>query len=100
MQVMFACALESLSNRHIQRVASAGADSADAHLEALLRHARDPQRREHWRVECGQVTKRLGQRPLWLSTAVVGVACLHVRLDSPTKDYGPRPGTQAPQCRT
>jgi hypothetical protein len=37
------------------------------------------------------MAERIGEAPVWLSTAGMGVAWLHVRLDSRPTYYGHRP---------
>jgi len=41
-----------------------------------------------WKLVGGAMERRLGPRPVWLSTAGGGVAWLHVRLDDRPKYYG------------
>ena len=67
---------------------TAGPAVAYAHLAAFVRRAGDAQRIALWRVVAGAVRGRLGDRPLWLSTAGYGVAWLHVRIDDRPKYYG------------
>ena len=43
----------------------------------------------------GAVQRRLGTKPVWLSTAGAGVSWLHVRLDDRPKYYGYAPYRQA-----
>ena len=61
------------------------------HLAAFLRGAPEPQKHELWRVVGREMEKRIGERPVWLSTAGMGVSWLHVRLDSRPKYYGYAP---------
>ena len=61
------------------------------HLAAFLRHAPEAQRHALWRRIGLEMTRRLSDRPLWLSTAGMGVPWLHIRLDSRPKYYGHRP---------
>ena len=65
--------------------------SAYAHLAAFLRSAPQTQAHELWRVVGRATEARLGAKPLWVSTAGMGVPWLHVRLDSRPKYYGYRP---------
>jgi hypothetical protein len=58
------------------------------HLAAFMRNASDEQKHELWRVVGKTMEDRLGRNPVWLSTAGMGVAWLHVRLDSTPKYYG------------
>lgn len=70
--------------------------SAYPHLASFLRSAPSWQVHELWQRVGQEVSARLSDRPLWLSTAGMGVAWLHVRLDSRPKYYGHRPYTFAP----
>ena len=65
-----------------------GSDSVYVHLAAFVRGADERQQQELWRVVGTEMAKRLGDSPLWLSTAGMGVAWLHIRLDSRPKYYG------------
>jgi hypothetical protein len=65
-----------------------GPVSAYGHLAVFLREAPDAQRHELLRKVGSAVKRRLGPKPLWLSTAGAGVAWLHVRLDDRPKYYG------------
>ncbi|MGE0605735.1 MAG: hypothetical protein AB7O62_01320 [Pirellulales bacterium] len=68
-----------------------GPDSTYGHLAAFVRSAPPAQ----WHTLFGRVGEtvlsRLGERPIWLSTAGAGVSWLHVRLDSSPKYYGYQP---------
>jgi len=66
---------------------SQGAASVYAHIAAFTRHAPEAQQHALWRAVGAEVQGRLGARPLWLSTSGLGVAWLHVRLDSYPKYY-------------
>ncbi|WP_376697134.1 DUF6940 family protein [Wenzhouxiangella sp. EGI_FJ10305] len=66
-------------------------ESAYVHLAAFLRRAPRDQQRELWRVVSVAMSERLGDRPVWLSTAGGGVAWLHVRLDDRPKYYAHAP---------
>jgi hypothetical protein len=68
-----------------------GALSAYAHLAAFLRHAPAGQRHELWQAVGAATEAEVSDSPIWLSTAGMGVAWLHVRLDSRPKYYGFRP---------
>jgi hypothetical protein len=72
-----------------------GPSSAYGHLAAFVRQAPPAQVRELWRVVAAVMEARLGESPLWLSTAGMGVSWLHVRLDSRPKYYGYRPYTRS-----
>jgi hypothetical protein len=65
-----------------------GQSSDYAHLAAFLRHA--PVARQHalWQAVAAAMQRRLGSKPLWLSTAGGGVSWLHLRLDDRPKYYG------------
>ncbi len=58
-----------------------------AHLAAFVRGAPEVQRCGLWSHVAAAVEARLGQAPLWLSTAGLGVAWLHVRVDRRPKYY-------------
>ena len=55
--------------------------SAYGHLAAFIRYAPDTQKHSLWKLVGELMEKRLGPRPVWLSTAGAGVSWLHVRLD-------------------
>jgi hypothetical protein len=65
-----------------------GSAAAYVHLAQFLRNAPDVQKHELWRKIGEAMQRRLGADPVWLSTAGMGVAWLHVRLDSQPKYYG------------
>lgn len=58
-----------------------------SHLGAFVRGAPEAQRHALWEEVSRALERRLGQRPVWLSTAGGGVAWLHVRLDDRPKYY-------------
>jgi hypothetical protein len=58
-----------------------------AHLSDFLRHAPRGQILALWRCVGAELSKRLTDQPLWLSTAGAGVPWLHVRLDRRPKYY-------------
>ena len=62
-----------------------------AHLAAFVRGAPAGQRDAFWQRVGEAVQARLDDRPLWLSTAGMGVAWLHVRIDDRPKYYGHAP---------
>jgi hypothetical protein len=62
--------------------------SAYGHLAAFARLAPEPQRHALWRAVGDAMARRVGAKPVWLSTAGAGVAWLHVRLDDRPKYYG------------
>lgn len=61
------------------------------HLASFLRTAPAEQVDALWMKVAEVVEQRLGDRPMWLSTAGGGVAWLHVRLDDQPKYYGHAP---------
>ncbi len=65
--------------------------SAYPHLAAFARTAPVKQQHAFWRAVGSTVADRLADRPLWLSTNGLGVAWLHVRLDSRPKYYSFEP---------
>jgi hypothetical protein len=67
---------------------------AYGHLAAFVRQAPEPQRHALWQTVAEAMARRLGTRPVWLSTAGAGVPWLHVRLDDRPKYYGYRPYRQ------
>lgn len=65
-----------------------GAPGSDfGHLAAFLATADAAQASGLWQAVGEALAARLGNAPLWLSTAGLGVAWLHVRLDSRPKYY-------------
>jgi hypothetical protein len=65
--------------------------SAYGHLGAFVRHAPEPQKHALWVLVGAAMQRRLGSKPVWLSTAGAGVSWLHVRLDDRPKYYGHMP---------
>jgi hypothetical protein len=61
------------------------------HLACFVRSAAREEACELWRTVAQALDERLADAPLWLSTAGLGVAWLHVRLDSRPKYYRHRP---------
>jgi hypothetical protein len=61
--------------------------SAYGHIAAFVRRAPDAQKHALWQAVAEAMTKRLGAKPVWLSTAGDGVSWLHVRLDDRPKYY-------------
>ncbi len=57
------------------------------HLAAFLRAAPARQKAAIWRRTGEAVTRLLSERPLWISTSGLGVAWLHLRLDTRPKYY-------------
>lgn len=68
--------------------------SAYGHLATFVRHAPEPQRHALWEAVGEAMVRRMGAKPVWLSTAGAGVSWLHVRLDDRPKYYGFTPYTQ------
>lgn len=64
------------------------AASAYGHLAAFVRHAPEQQRHALWQSVGEAMARRVGVKPVWLSTAGAGVSWLHVRLDDRPKYYG------------
>ena len=64
-----------------------GPASTYVHLASFVRHAPAAQVHELWQRTGAETMKRLHSAPTWLSTAGMGVAWLHVRLDSRPKYY-------------
>ena len=64
-----------------------GDAGAYPHLTAFLRMAPDRQVEALWRTTALCFYENLGESPIWLSTAGLGVAWLHLRLDSRPKYY-------------
>ncbi len=62
--------------------------SAYRHLAAFVRLAPESQRHALWQSVAEAMTRRIGAKPVWLSTAGAGVSWLHVRLDDRPKYYG------------
>ena len=70
--------------------------SAYRDLASFVRDAPAEQRADLWRANAEAVRERLGARPLWLSTAGLGVPWLHVRLDDRPKYVRHGPYRRAP----
>jgi hypothetical protein len=70
--------------------------SAYGHLAAFIREAPESQRHALWQAVGEAIARRVGVRPVWLSTAGAGVSWLHVRLDDQPKYYGFGPYRQMP----
>jgi hypothetical protein len=58
------------------------------HLAAFTREAPEAQQHALWKLVGSAMERRLGDNPVWLSTAGAGVSWLHVRLDDRPKYYG------------
>ncbi len=61
------------------------------HLAAFLRAAPAAQKAALWRRTGEALLRLLSERPLWVSTSGLGVAWLHVRLDTRPKYYVHKP---------
>jgi hypothetical protein len=70
--------------------------TAYGHLAAFVRGAPEAQRAELWRIVGDAMARRVGSKPVWLSTAGAGVSWLHVRLDDRPKYYGFAPYRAGP----
>jgi hypothetical protein len=70
---------------------------AYAHLAAFVRKAPAPQVHALFRRVAEESLARLSDRPLWLSTAGMGVYWLHVRLDARPKYYRHAPYKTPPR---
>jgi hypothetical protein len=68
-----------------------GSSSGYAHLAAFLHGAPASQVQALWQCVGQTVRKSLSDKPIWLSTSGLGVAWLHVRLDSSPKYYQHQP---------
>lgn len=64
-----------------------GPQSAYGHLASFVRHAPESQKHELLRMVGAAMSRRLNDKPVWLSTAGAGVSWLHVRLDDSPKYY-------------
>ncbi len=73
-----------------------GAPECYGHLAAFARRAPDSQRQTLWIAVAEAMTRRISEKPVWLSTAGAGVSWLHVRLDDRPKYYGFQPYGIAP----
>lgn len=65
------------------------------HLASFIRGAPESQLHTLWRSVAIAMSERVSDRPVWLSTAGMGVSWLHVRLDDRPKYYGHVPFRQA-----
>jgi hypothetical protein len=68
--------------------------SAYGHLAAFVRLAPEVQRHDLWQAVGEAMARRVGTKPVWLSTAGAGVSWLHVRLDDRPKYFGFAPYKQ------
>lgn len=65
----------------------AKSDQAYAHLANFVRNAPPNNVQEFWKTSAETYLRRVGEYPLWLSTAGTGVSWLHLRLDQSPKYY-------------
>ncbi len=87
----------NLGGDAIMVVPSPVAESAAyGHLAAFVRLAPEAQRHAFWQSVGEAMARRIGAKPVWLSTAGAGVSWLHVRLDDRPKYYGFGPYRQTP----
>jgi hypothetical protein len=68
-----------------------GPVSVYGHLAAFVREAPEAQQHSLWKIVGATMARRVGKKPVWLSTAGAGVAWLHVRLDDRPKYYSHGP---------
>ena len=66
-------------------------DEHYAHLGRFLRDGDERQKQELWQAVGHAAQARLSDAPMWISTAGMGVAWLHVRIDDAPKYYGHAP---------
>lgn len=71
-------------------------DYAYPHLAAFVRNAPAAQIRSLWRFTAQAMYQNVNSTPRWLSTAGLGVAWLHVRVDTRPKYYTHAPYTRFP----
>jgi len=69
-------------------------EAAYTHLATFVRTAPNAQRHALWMEASLAMSRRLDDRPVWLSTAGGGVAWLHLRLDDRPKYYLHQPYRQ------
>lgn len=62
-------------------------DTEHTHLASFLRSASPPHARALWEAVAEAVLARIGEPPVWVSTAGLGVGWLHVRVSSVPKYY-------------
>jgi hypothetical protein len=79
----------------------AGPADSYVHLGAFVRTAPSEQVHELWQAVGAAVESQISAKPIWLSTAGMGVSWLHVRLDTRPKYYGYEPYRDAAEvCPT
>lgn len=67
------------------------APSIYGHLASFIRNAPESQKQQLWRSVAVAMDHRVSDRPVWLSTAGMGISWLHIRLDDRPKYYGYSP---------
>lgn len=72
-----------------------GESSAYTHLASFVRNAPGSQIDGIWKALAKAMRPRVGEAPLWLSTAGMGVPWLHLRLDTRPKYYRHQPYAKA-----
>ena len=72
-----------------------GPIAAYGHLAVFVRDGSEAQQHSLWNAVGAAMVRRLGSKPVWLSTAGAGVAWLHVRLDDRPKYYSYTPYTKS-----
>jgi hypothetical protein len=72
-----------------------GPISSYGQIGAFVRQAPQPQVHALWELVGAAMQRRLGVKPVWLSTAGAGVSWLHIRLDDRPKYYGYAPYREA-----
>ena len=65
--------------------------SVYGHLASFIRTGPEDQRHQLWCSVAAAMSDRVSDRPVWLSTAGMGVSWLHVRLDNRPKYYAYSP---------
>jgi hypothetical protein len=75
-----------------------GPGSNFSHLASFARTASVRKQDALWKAVGEAMKRRIGMRPVWLSTAGLGVAWLHVRLDDRPKYYRHLPYTRVPSA--
>jgi hypothetical protein len=83
------------SYAHLAAFLRTAADS----LAAFLRTAADSQVHALWQNVARSVAESLTEKPMWLSTSGLGVAWLHIRLDSSPKYYQHQPYKRWPVAK-
>ena len=92
-----ATTFESLGRDALLVAPCPGKDSKDfAHLAAFTATASTEQISALWSAVGEALRVRIGNQPVWLSTAGLGVSWLHVRLDSRPKYYRHAPYKTVP----